>query len=308
MAPLQFGFIMPVEFRRGELAADHVNKVNRFLERITGQFESAWTIDHLQFDDMNVLEALTSVSYFSALHTRLQFGNTVICQSFRNPALLAKMAATLQFLSGGRFILGIGAGWHEEEYRAYGYDFPPNAVRVEQLEEALRIVRAMWSGEAVTYEGKHYRVHEARCEPHPDPAPPIIVGGMKPRMLRLAARYADGWDISSSGLGRYERVAHEFERACAEVGRGAATVRRSWSGGLACATAQGAAEALASDRFSAQAPEDDFGFVGTPEQIVRQMRAFVGLGVQRFILDFADFPDTTGLELMLNEVLPAVQQ
>lgn len=306
MAPLQFGYIMAADFRRGELPGDYVDRLNRILERISGQFESAWMIDHLQFGDMSVLEGLASVAYMSALHPGLKFGNTVVCQSFRNPALLAKMAATLQFLSGGRFILGLGAGWHEEEYRAYGYEYPSNAVRVDQLEETLQIIRAMWSGEPVTFDGRHYRVYQARCEPHPEPAPPIVVGATRPRMLGLAARHADGWDISSSGPQRYERVAAQFNRACAEIGRDPSSVRRSWSGGVACAATSAAAEALAGDRFSAAAQEDDFGFVGTPEQIVRQMQSFIGLGVNQFILDFAGFPGMAGLELVLTEVLPAL--
>ena len=133
---------------------------------------------------------------------RLRFGNAVLCQSFRNPALLAKMAATLQFMSGGRFILGLGAGWHEEEYQAYGYEFPSAPVRVEQLEEAIQIIQIMWREETATFQGRHYQVAEARCEPRPDPIPPIMVGAFKPKMLRLAAKYADWWNVSSTSLAR----------------------------------------------------------------------------------------------------------
>ncbi len=246
------------------------------------------------------------MAYMAGRLTQLIFGNTVLCQSFRNPALLAKMAATLQFLSGGRFILGLGAGWQEEEYRAYGYDFPPNAVRVAQLEETLQIVRAMWSGEPATFEGKYYRVREARCEPLPNPAPPIILGAFKPRMLRLAARYADGWNVSSSGLQRYRRMASEFERACAEVGRDPASVSRSWVGGVACASTQAQAEMLAGERFSAEAEEGDFGFVGTPAQVIAQMHSFMELGISEFILDCAGFPDLACLQRVLAEVVPDI--
>ena len=172
----------------------------------------------------------------------------MLCQSFRNPALVAKMAATLQLLSGRRYILGIGAGWDEAEYRAYGYDFPPAGVRVEQLEEALRIIKAMWTHEEVTCEGKHYRVIVAHCEPRPNPAPPILIGAFRPRMLRLAARHADQWDVSSTNAREYRRLVGEFQRACAAAGREPSTVRRSWSGGCACAPTQQQAEELAEDR------------------------------------------------------------
>ncbi len=149
-------------------------------------------IDHLQTDADDLLESFTTISYLAALHPQFSFGHTVICQSFRNPALLAKMGATLQFLSGGRFILGLGAGWNEAEYRAYGYDFPPASVRVEQLEETIQIIKALWTQEKATFQGKHYQVLDASCEPRPDPLPPIIIGAFKPKMLRLTATYAAG--------------------------------------------------------------------------------------------------------------------
>jgi alkanesulfonate monooxygenase SsuD/methylene tetrahydromethanopterin reductase-like flavin-dependent oxidoreductase (luciferase family) len=305
MPRVQFGFGMPGERRDRAGRATFLADLNRALALVTGHVEAAWMIDHLQFGDADVLEGFTTLSYLAALHPRLEFGHTVLCHSFRNPALLAKMGATLQFLSGGRFRLGLGAGWHEEEYRAYGYDFPPGPVRVAQLEEALRIIRAMWTQERATVLGEHYWVVDARCEPRPDPVPPIMIGAFRPRMLRLAARYADRWDVSSVGIGRYRALAAEFERACAEVGRDPATVRRSWSGGCACAPTRAAAEALAGGLVRPD-DEDDFGFLGTPERVAEQMRPFIDLGVDSFILDGAGFPRLTTLELLIDRVLPEV--
>lgn len=281
----------------------YIHDLDRALSLISGHFDSAWIIDHLQFGDQGVLEGFTTLSYMAARHPQLKFGHTVLCQSFRNPALLAKMAATLQFLSGGRFILGIGAGWHEEEYRAYGYDFPSAAVRVEQLDETLQIVKALWTEEATTFHGQHFQVTQAHCEPKPDPLPPIMVGAFKPKMLRLTARHADWWNVSSTGPKSYRQMADEFERACMEVGRDPASVRRTWVGGFACAPTQAEAKALAGDRFSAD-NDDDFGFVGTPQQVVEQMRAFVEMGVDYFMLDCAGFPELTVLELLVERVAP----
>jgi alkanesulfonate monooxygenase SsuD/methylene tetrahydromethanopterin reductase-like flavin-dependent oxidoreductase (luciferase family) len=306
MTPIQFGLFMPAESRDKRWMATYVADLNRTLDRATGHFDSAWIVDHLQFGDADVLEGFTTLAYMAALHPHLTFGHAVLCQSFRNPALLAKMGATLQMLSGGRFILGLGAGWHAEEYRAYGYDFPPAHVRVEQLEEALRIITTLWAEGQATFEGKHYRVIQATCEPRPEPIPPIVLGAVKPRMLRLAARYADGWDVSSTNIERYHVVAAEFERACAEVGRDPSTVGRSWSGGCACAPTQREAEALAGDRFTADPDAADFGFVGTPEQIIEQMRPFIALGVSHFKLDSVDFPQVRGINLLIDEVLPAL--
>lgn len=303
---VEFGFIMPADQLDKAGRATYVEDLNRALRLVSGHFDSAWIIDHLQFGDTDSLECFTTLSYMAALHPQLKFGQSVVCQSFRNPALVAKMGATLQFLSGGRFLLGIGAGWHEEEYRAYGYDFPPAGVRVAQLEEALQIIRAMWTEEKATFVGKHYRVIDAYCEPRPAPVPPIMVGGTGPKMLRLAARYADGWNVSSTGIGGYRRLAEAFERACAEVGRDPATVRRSWGGGCVCAPTQAEVDRLAGERYRVDDPEDDFNFVGTPQQIVEQMRPFIDLGVDYFMVDCGGFPQLTTLELLINEVLPAL--
>ena len=306
MTRIQLGFCMPGESRDKARRATFVEDLNRALDLVTGHFDSAWSVDHLQFGDADVLEGFTALTYMAALHPRLKFGHAVLCQSFRNPALLAKMGATLQFMSGGRFILGLGAGWHAEEYQAYGYDFPPDRVRVEQLEEALQIIQAMWTQEKATFQGKYYRVIEAHCEPRPDPLPTLMLGAFKPKMLRLAAKYADWWNVSSSGIERYRRMAEEFERACAEVGRDPSMVRRTWIGGCACAPTQAEAEVFAGDLYSADGEDDDFGFVGTPEQLVEQMRPFIDLGVDYFMFDCGGFPKLTTLEMLIHEVLPAL--
>jgi alkanesulfonate monooxygenase SsuD/methylene tetrahydromethanopterin reductase-like flavin-dependent oxidoreductase (luciferase family) len=257
----------------------------------------------VQAGDAALLEGWTALTYFAGLHPEFMFGNVVLCQSFRNPALVAKMGATAQFLSGGRFILGIGAGWKEDEYRAYGYDFPPAGTRVEELAEALEIIRAMWRDERVTVQGKHYRVVDARCEPRPDPVPTIMVGAFKPRMLRVAARYADWWNVSWTGIETYRGYVAEFERACREVGRDAATVRRAWYGGCVCGRTEAEVKRLNSDNFS-----EESAFVGTPAQVVEQMREFVEMGVDYFMLRSGGFPDLTTLELLISEVMPEVRR
>ena len=306
MRRIQFGFILPADRIDGPRRADYVANVDRALALVAGHFDSAWLIDHLQDGTSGMLEGFTTLTYMASRHPQLKFGHTVVCQSYRNPALLAKMGATLQFLSGGRFILGIGAGWHAEEYRAYGYDFPPAGTRVAQLEEALQIIKALWTQEQATFEGKYYRVREAHCEPRPNPLPPILVGAFKPKMLRLTAQYADWWNVSSTGIASYRRMAAMFERACAEVGRDPATVRRTWGGGCYCAATREEAEATAAANGSAHNDEDDFDFVGTPREMVTQMRPFIDLGVDYFMLDCGGFPNLTTLELLVNEVLPPV--
>jgi alkanesulfonate monooxygenase SsuD/methylene tetrahydromethanopterin reductase-like flavin-dependent oxidoreductase (luciferase family) len=299
---IQFGFVMPAEQSDNTHRVTFVEDLNRALNLISGHFDSAWMIDHLP----DVLEGFTALTYMAALHPQLKFGHTVLCQSFRNPALVAKMGATLQFLSGGRFILGIGAGWNAEEYYAYGYDFPLAHVRVKQLEEALQIIKALWTEEQATFEGRYYQVREAVCEPKPNPLPLVMVGAFRPKMLRLTAQYADWWNVSSTGIEDYRLMVQEFERACLDVGRDLAQVRRTWCGGCVCALTQQAVAILAGDRYSAENTDDDFDFVGTPQQIIEQMRPFIDLGVDYFMLDCGGFPDLTTLELLVNEVLPAL--
>jgi len=303
MPRIQFGWAMPPGVRAKEQQKTLVADVQKGLEMAAGHFDSAWFVDHLQYENNHLLEGWTAVTYMAALYPQFQFGHTVLSQSFRNPALLAKMAATLQFMSGGRFILGIGAGWKEDEYRAYGYDYPSAGVRVEELEETLQIIKALWRDERATFEGKHYRVVNAWSEPKPEPIPTIMIGGAKPRMLRLIARHADWWNVSWTNIDRYRREVVECERACEEVGRDPASLRRTWFGGCVCAPTEEGVKAL-----NKMGITTENAFVGRPSQVVEQLRPFIELGVDYFMLSTAGFPDLTTLEMLINEVMPAVNK
>ena len=150
-------------------------------------------LDHLQFGDDPLSEGWTLLTYLAATFPRFRYGHLVLCQNYRNPAVLAKMAATLQELSGGRFVLGLGAGWLEEEYRAYNVDYPRPGIRVQQLAETIEIARAMWTQSPATFTGEHYRIDGAYCEPRPDPPIPILVGTNRRKAIAVAARLADSW-------------------------------------------------------------------------------------------------------------------
>ena len=306
MTHIQFGFILPQVPADNAQRASFVEDVNRALKLVSGHFESARIIDHLGNNEGDI-ESFTTLAYLAALHPQLKFGHTVICQSFRNPALVAMMGAAFQFLSGGRFLFGIGTGWDAAEYKAFGYDFPPARVRVEQLEEALQIIKALWTEPKVTFPGKYYRVQDASCEPKPDPLPPIMVGAFKPKTLHITAKYADEWNVSSTGIRKYRRLVEEFERACADVGRDPATVKRSWGGGCVCMPTRAEAERIAGTRYGTN-EEDDFDLVGTPQQLIEQMQPFIDLGVTSFLVDCGGFPNLTTLELLINEVMPALNR
>lgn len=301
MSKIQFGLSLPSGSRDKALRGEYMANVQKALDMASGHFDSAWFIDHTQFDDADLMEGWTAVSYLSALNPQFDWGHAVICQSFRNPGLLGKMAATLQYMSGGRFILGVGAGWKEDEYTSYGYKFPSPGERVEQLDETLQIVKALWTEERATFHGKHYNIEEAWCEPKPDPLPIVMVGGSKPKMLRLVAKHADWWNVSWTPIDDYREQVAECERACAEVGREVASLRRTWFGGCAVGRTEEQVLELTQGRITAGS-----AFVGTPAQVIEQMRPFVDLGVDYFMLGCGGFPDLTTVELLRDEVLPAL--
>ncbi|HXH13348.1 MAG TPA: LLM class flavin-dependent oxidoreductase [Alphaproteobacteria bacterium] len=278
--------------------ADFLTELDHQVAQITAPFDSAWVIDHLQFDDADLLEGWTTLSYFMGHAPHLHFGNLVLSQSFRNPALLAKMAATVQYLSGNRLYLGIGTGWKEDEYHAYGYPYPAPGTRVDQLDEAITIIRRLWTSAPASFTGQHYRIQQAWCEPRPVPAPPIMIGGKKPRMLRLIARQADWWNVDWAGLEECRQLVAEMERACAEVGRDPASLRRTWFGWAVCAPTSAEAEAIAGDYG---------GIVGTPPQVIAQIEAYIALGFDYFMLVSPQFPDPTSIELFKGEVIPVLQ-
>jgi alkanesulfonate monooxygenase SsuD/methylene tetrahydromethanopterin reductase-like flavin-dependent oxidoreductase (luciferase family) len=168
----------------GDQSLDRLTYYERLLAAGEGALSALWVSDHLQNDDADVLEGWTTLTYLGARAPSYRVGHLVLSQSYRNPALLAKMAATLQTLTGGRFVLGLGAGWQEDEYRAYDFPFPSARVRIEQLGETIDLMRAMWTDSPATYAGAHYRVTDAYCEPRPEPIPPILIGGQGPRLMR----------------------------------------------------------------------------------------------------------------------------
>lgn len=195
---------------------------------------SLWIADHFfggaGDPDKNCLEAWTLIAALARDTTTLRLGTMVTCVGYRSPALLAKTVASVDHLSGGRIDFGVGAGWKENEYTAYGYDFPPAGVRVEQLIDTLEICRRMWTEPVATYEGKHFRIANAVCAPKPvqRPSPPVWIGGRKPRMLGVAARYADGLSlVHGDGVGPprtpspadWEAALAVLAQACQRVGR-----------------------------------------------------------------------------------------
>jgi FMNH2-dependent dimethyl sulfone monooxygenase len=193
--------------------------------------DSVWVYDHLIFrfppePEEGLHEAWTTLTALGATVPRVELGALVMCTSFRNAGLLAKMAATLDDLSGGRLILGIGCGWHEPEYQAFGYPFDH---LVGRFEEDLEVIHGLLRGETVTREGRWSRYSEARLLPPPARVPPILVAAKGERMLRLTARWADAWN--TAWFGRVDEAllkrTRDLDEACDAVGRERASIRRT---------------------------------------------------------------------------------
>lgn len=204
-------------------------------------FDHAWLVDHLVDTDGapedGCLEAWTLLAAIAARTERIRLGVLVSSNTFRHPAVLLKEAVTVDHISGGRLILGIGTGWHEDEHRRYGIDLPAPAERVDRFEEAVRLISLLMSQERTTVQGRYYQLDDARLQPRPIQRPriPILIAAHRPRMLRIAARYADQWDTFAAIPGTAtdgveaqiaERIA-QLDEACRDIGRDPAEVRRS---------------------------------------------------------------------------------
>jgi alkanesulfonate monooxygenase SsuD/methylene tetrahydromethanopterin reductase-like flavin-dependent oxidoreductase (luciferase family) len=247
---------------------------------------------------------MTTIAYFAARYPTLKFGSSVLCQSYRNPALMAKMVANLQWLTGGRFLFGLGAGWMEEEYLANNMEFPKPAVRIAQLEEVIQIINKLWHETPASFTGKYYQIKDAYLMPKPEPIPPLLIGGGGEQLtLRVVAKYADIWNIPG---GTYENYAHKLgilRQHCDAIGRDFNTIVKSWSAEC-IAVAPTEAEAR---RIAESTPYQNGPIYGTPAQVAEQLQAFVDLGVSYLVVRLVDFPSTAGLQLFIDEVMPRLQ-
>ena len=302
---VSFGWRIPEFPVKGQpVGQEFIAQILKSLETVEGKFDSAWLSDHVipwaswQDPATDNLEGWTALNYFMGTFKRLSFGHVVLCNSFRNPALLAKMAATLSVLSSGRFILGIGAGWKGDEYNSYGYDFPNASVRIEALDEAVQIIRKMWTDDVVHFNGKHYRLNGAHCNPKPNPNPPIMIGGGGERLLKVVASQADWWN-GVFPLEVYKQKLSVLKKHCQRVGRDYDSITKTWLGAVAIAKTEDEASRIAKNNpFTATDPP----VTGNPEQVTERLAEFADLGVRYFILRFLDFPSQDGIELFTENV------
>jgi alkanesulfonate monooxygenase SsuD/methylene tetrahydromethanopterin reductase-like flavin-dependent oxidoreductase (luciferase family) len=258
------------------------------ISEVEKHFSTLWICDHFQFQQLPWYEGWTALTYLAGKYNQFNYGNLVMCTGYRNPAMLGKMASTLQALTKGHFILGLGAGWHEEEYLSYGYGFPSPGERVGRLEESVELIRKLWEEVPANYSRKYYRLVNSFCLPKADKIPILIAGGGE-RILRITARLADAWN----GIGPSEnfRTRRDYlEKQCTKIGREFSEIR------MTCLLPMN----FVQDRTESV---DIRGAIGSqPDQAINEIQKLIDLGVSHIQ---ARFQDAESFEIFCKKVAPA---
>jgi alkanesulfonate monooxygenase SsuD/methylene tetrahydromethanopterin reductase-like flavin-dependent oxidoreductase (luciferase family) len=300
---LLFGFNAPPGDREmGRVdRATFVADQDRLIGFAARFFDSVWISDHVMEGDRYRIEPWTQMTWLAARFPSITLGHNVLCNSYRHPPLMAKMAASIDALTGGRFILGYGAGWLEPEYRGYGYDFPPTKVRIAQMEEAVRLIRTMWTDSPATFEGEWYRVQEAYCEPRPDRHPPILIAGEGEQyLLRAVAKHADWWLSYGHRVEVLERKLNVLADHCREIGRNVDEIRKATPLTVYLRRSADDARRWAGDAVNADQP----AFAGDPTALRDRLTELHALGFDMVQLRFADLMRSEDVALFADEVLP----
>ena len=275
-------------------------------------FDSIWVYDHFHNVPVPAHEAVfecwTTIAAISQRTSRIRLGQMVGCNSYRNPGLLAKITSTVDVISGGRLDWGIGAGWYENEYRGYGYEFKKPSDRIGMLRETVEIVKSMWTNAETTYEGKYYRLERANCDPKPlqKPTPPVWIGGGGEKVtLRVVAEHADVSNFGSS-VEEFVRKREILKGHCAAIGRDEETIRKTVSSEIFIRETE--KEILeAGSRSLWGEPAESWrskALVGTPEQVSEKIQRYLDAGCTGFVPWCPDYPSTETLELFARQVMP----
>jgi F420-dependent oxidoreductase-like protein len=270
-------------------------------------FDSAWLMDHLTWGPQaSVFECWTTLTALLCETSRIHLGPFFLCNGYRKPALVAKMAATLDHISQGRLELGMGAGWKDDEYLAYGYTFGPPRERIEQLDEAVTLMKMMWSGNAVSFQGKHYQIKEAVCRPTPVQrgGPRLWIGGGGEQLtLKVAAKHAQACNFSgrSTSLTTFQHKVTVLHHHCASIGRDPNEIIKSVT--LEIILGKTRNDATRREKTAPPSLTPETRFVGTPDQCIAFLQQFIDAGATYFMLHIEDL--LTSLELFEREVLPS---
>jgi alkanesulfonate monooxygenase SsuD/methylene tetrahydromethanopterin reductase-like flavin-dependent oxidoreductase (luciferase family) len=343
MRALQFGYCVPVfanpgaaYFRTPALTAlDPVAAVEAAVEAERLGYDSIWVADHLMHGaDGGIMEGWTTLAVIAGKTSRVRLGTIHLAQPFRAPALAAKMAATLDAISGGRLIFFYDCGWQEAEVRAYGLEWPDEEERVARMDEGLTLIDALWrSEEPLDFAGRYFDTSGAICRPKPQqrPRPPVWLGEARSRLWNdTICRHADGWNSTPAGPGRLAQKLAGVSEACRRIGRDPATLELSLEIQVLIGPTEEAVRASALriadlppsprgtprselvEALRGPAPPrladlvDDW-LVGPPADVVQQIQVYRELGISHFMLWFIDYPSMNGVRLFAETVLPALR-
>ena len=279
-------------------------------------YDSLWVYDHFHNVPVpaheTMFECWTTLAALSQRTERIKLGQMVGCSPYRNPGLLAKVTSNIDVISGGRLIWGIGAGWYEHEFTGYGYDFLPAADRIRVLRETVEIVTAMWSEPDVSYQGRHFSLDGAQCDPKPiqSPRPQVLIGGGGEQLtLRVVARLADASNFGGKPHG-FTHKCEVLQQHCADVGRDYDEIQKTWSPEVFIREDEqeiidgGTRSFFGEDYDSWRAGN----LVGTPEQVAEKIQAYVDLGCTGFYPWCSDYPETESLRLLAEKVMPELRR
>jgi F420-dependent oxidoreductase-like protein len=317
MSTVEFG----VKTGQGGYSFEDLRKVWSASEEL--DYDSVWLYDHfyaLSNKTENCFEAWTTLSALAALTKRIKIGTMATCVSYRHPSLLAKMGATVDMISHGRLILGIGAGWYEDEYHAYGYEFPDASTRVRELKEALIVIDKLWTEDRSTFDGDFYSLRGAVCFPKPmqKPRPQILVGisSGKRTMPRLASRYADGLNTTNRSLEECRTILENAEKEWEKSGKRQGAQIKSWQGFVLIGdtpsevdeTIEKAAKAHNQSAAEYRKHMTERGIIiGRPDDIVERLRKFKEAGFNSFLLGFIGDTEIRPLEVFRDKVSPQLR-
>jgi F420-dependent oxidoreductase-like protein len=255
-----------------------------------------------------MLESWTTISVLAGITSKIKLGTLVTGIIYRHPSVLAKMGATLDVLSKGRLFMGIGAAWNQEESLAYGIPFPPNKERLLRLEEAIEIIRKMWTEEpAATFNGKYYQINNAYCNPKPiqKPSPPIMVGGSGERQtLKIIAKYADACNLYGSAE-TVKRKLSVLNEHCKNVGRDYDSILKTKLGLIVIDNDKETAEKRI-QQISKVMPQEqvkEFVIYGTPEDVLKQIELLEEAGIQYLIVDLEPYRELEALEIFGDSII-----
>jgi F420-dependent oxidoreductase-like protein len=289
----------------------------RLAERLG--FDSAYLFDHMMppSGDRSAAcyEAWTTLSALATQVPRLQVGILVTANTYRYPSVLAKMAATLDVISGGRLELGLGAAWFEPDHLGYGIPFPPTPERISRLEEACHVIRMLWTQDVTNFKGRYYELSEAYCEPKPvrKPHPPILLGGGGEKFtLRVVARQADAWNIFQLSPAAFAQKSKLIDTYCHEAGRDPQSIEKSINAVLAIAENPKDAEQVL-NRIARRRGEDPAVakptmLAGTSPEVIEKVAAYVRAGARHVVLSLQAPYETQQLEQFAADVMPAFRR